>query len=272
MAEIKFSQIATFHCDEKYRFETARQAIYANNNEGYILFNKHQNFETALADLKGFDRIWIIYNFHLNSTWKPVVKPPVVGDKKKISLFATRSPHRPNQIGMSCVELVKIDGLKLYIKNFDLLNNTPILDIKPYIPRSDSFPKAKTGWLPTVIPDEEKYICNFSDLAIKQMDWLFSEIGLNLKEFAILQLNYQPLNKKRKRIIEIDEIKKKYQLACRTWRICFQIDELSRIISINSIISGYKDDELDLEKEDKYNDKDYHRKYIDLEKNKYFIS
>ena len=264
MSKIEFSEIGIFNCDEKYRYETPRQGVYASNNHGYILLNKHKNFETALADLKGFDRIWILYHFHLNSTWKPVVSPPVASsEKKRISLFATRSPHRPNQIGMSCVELVKIEGLKIFVKNFDLLNGSPILDIKPYIPASDSFPNSSTGWLPKGITDEEKYTCKFDELALKQMNWIFKESGLNLQEFALLQLEYQPLNKKRKRITEIDkENRNKFQLSCRTWRICFRIDEVKKNIFITSIISGYKKEELKIDTEDKYEDKDYHRGFI----------
>ena len=98
--------------------------------------------------------------FHLNDNWKPLVHPPVTDKKKKVSVFATRSPHRPNSIGMSCVELIKVDGLDVYIRNFDMLNNSPVLDIKPYIPGADSFPDAKIGWLENV--KLNSYRINFS--------------------------------------------------------------------------------------------------------------
>jgi tRNA (Thr-GGU) A37 N-methylase len=91
------------------------------------------------------ERIWLLFVFHNNSNWKAQSSPPVAPNRK-IGVFATRSPYRPNPIGLSCVELVKIEKLKIYVRNFDLLDNTPILDIKPYIPYSDSFPDALGGF------------------------------------------------------------------------------------------------------------------------------
>ena len=261
MGKIELTTIGTFHCNEKYRYETARQGIYANKNKGIITLNRHQNFELALRDLSGFDRIWVIYQLHLNSTWKPIVNPPVVGNQKKISLFATRSPHRPNPIGMSCIELEKVEGLNLFVKNFDLLDGTPILDIKPYIITSDSFPDSKQGWLPLEKREKDQYLCSFSDKAVKQMDWIYNSLDLNLIEFSKLQLSYQPLNKKRKRVKKIDSKQNEYILACRTWRIHFNIDEANKKLAILEIKSGYNASDLMVGSDDKYNDKDYHRKF-----------
>jgi tRNA-Thr(GGU) m(6)t(6)A37 methyltransferase TsaA len=260
--KIVFEPIGYFHSDKKHRFETPRQGVYGNDNEGVIILNPHKNYEQALRDLNGFDRIWVIYHLHLNTTWKPIVKPPVTGEQKKISLFATRSPHRPNSIGMSCVELVKIDGLKIHIKNFDLLDNTPIIDIKPYVPSSDSFPSSKTGWIPK--DKNPDYKCSFTETAEKKMEWIFKRSELDLKGFAELQLSYEPLNFKRKRVAPKDEEKNLYQLSCRTWRILFFINKERKEIEIIDVSSGYEIEELDLNAEDKYGDKDYHRGFIKM--------
>lgn len=256
---ITFEPIGFFSTDKKHRFETPRQGIYAKNNEGIIKLKAHKNFEQALRDLSGFDRIWVIYHIHLNNTWKPIVKPPVTGIKKKISVFATRSPHRPNSIGMSCIELVKIEGLNIYVKNFDLLDKTPILDIKPYIPSSDSFPNAATGWLPK--NQEPDFICNFSNDAQKQIEWIYQKTDLDLGSFAELQLGYEPLNNSRKRVYAEDLENNQYIIACRTWRICFKIDEKLKKIYITKIKSGYESNELLPGVDDKYNDKDFHRAF-----------
>jgi tRNA-Thr(GGU) m(6)t(6)A37 methyltransferase TsaA len=101
--------------------------------------------ENVIQDLSGFDRVWLIFAFHLSEGWKSSVKPPRGGPKRGV--LATRSPHRPNSIGLSAVELVKIEGRTLHLRGVDLLNGTPVLDIKPYVPYADAFPDSKAGWI-----------------------------------------------------------------------------------------------------------------------------
>ena len=101
--------------------------------------------EEVLQDLSGFERVWLIFAFHRSQGWKSKVKPPRGGPKRGV--LATRSPHRPNSIGLSAVELVKVEGKTLHLKGVDLLDQTPILDIKPYVPYADAFPDAKAGWI-----------------------------------------------------------------------------------------------------------------------------
>ncbi len=99
----------------------------------------------VIQDLSGFDRLWLIFAFHLSEGWKNSVKPPRGGPKRGV--LATRSPHRPNSIGLSAVELIKIEGRTLHLRGIDLLDGTPVLDIKPYVPYADAFPDAKAGWI-----------------------------------------------------------------------------------------------------------------------------
>ncbi|TGU74433.1 tRNA (N6-threonylcarbamoyladenosine(37)-N6)-methyltransferase TrmO [Geomonas terrae] len=101
--------------------------------------------EKAIQDLKGFERLWLIFAFHLSEGWRSSVKPPRGGPKRGV--LATRSPHRPNSIGLSAVELVGIEGKTLHLRGVDLLDGTPVLDIKPYVPYADAFPHAKAGWI-----------------------------------------------------------------------------------------------------------------------------
>lgn len=99
-----------------------------------------------LQDLEGFERIWLISFMHLNGVFgRPTVRPPRGGAKR--GLLATRAPHRPNPIALSCVELLGVEGRVIRVKGLDLLNDTPILDIKPYIGRFDAFPGSGVGWL-----------------------------------------------------------------------------------------------------------------------------
>jgi tRNA-Thr(GGU) m(6)t(6)A37 methyltransferase TsaA len=101
--------------------------------------------EKVVQDLNGFERVWLIFSFHLSDGWTCSVKPPRGGPKRGV--LATRSPHRPNSIGLSAVELVKIEGRTLHLRGVDLLDGTPVLDIKPYVPYADAFPDAKAGWI-----------------------------------------------------------------------------------------------------------------------------
>ncbi|WP_136523989.1 tRNA (N6-threonylcarbamoyladenosine(37)-N6)-methyltransferase TrmO [Geomonas ferrireducens] len=101
--------------------------------------------EKAIQDLKGFERLWLIFAFHLSEGWRSSVKPPRGGPKRGV--LATRSPHRPNSIGLSAVKLVGIEGKTLHLRGVDLLDGTPVLDIKPYVPYADAFPSAKAGWI-----------------------------------------------------------------------------------------------------------------------------
>jgi tRNA-Thr(GGU) m(6)t(6)A37 methyltransferase TsaA len=99
----------------------------------------------AFCDLAGFERIWLIFMFHRSEGWKTQVRPPRGGGKR--SVLATRSPHRPNAIGLSAVELVSVDARCLRVRGMDLLDGTPILDIKPYVPYADAFPDSRAGWI-----------------------------------------------------------------------------------------------------------------------------
>jgi tRNA-Thr(GGU) m(6)t(6)A37 methyltransferase TsaA len=102
----------------------------------------------AFRDLAGFERIWLVFAFHRSEGWKAEVRPPRGGGKR--SVLATRSPHRPNAIGLSAVELVDVGPHGLRVRGMDLLDGTPILDIKPYVPYADAFPDARAGWIDAI--------------------------------------------------------------------------------------------------------------------------
>ncbi len=253
--------IGKIHSDLVYRYETPRQGVLAGGNISYIELKPKMNFEQAIKHLDGFDRIWVIYLFHLNENWKPMVTPPR-HTRKKVGVFATRSPHRPNRIGMSCVKLEKIEGLKIYISESDILDGSPVLDIKPYLPYSDSFPDSATGWVKKEF--EEIYEVIFESKSKLQCTWLKEEANINLVNFARLQLEFNPTDLSRKRI-SISEIyngkETQYILAYRTWRIFYSINEIDREVIIKEIRSGYNVEELK-GKEDKYKDKPLHRAFI----------
>ena len=108
---------------------------------------------TALRDLDGFDRVWLITHLHLNPSWGPLVRPPRGGVRRGV--LATRSPHHPNPIGLSAVHLDRIEGAVLHIRGLDLIDGTPVLDIKPYVPYCDAFPQSAAGWVDELDAAEE---------------------------------------------------------------------------------------------------------------------
>ena len=249
--------IGIFRCGEQYRYETPRQGVFAEN-EGVIELAPGHCFEQAAADLHGFSRIWILFLFHLNETWNVQVRPPVAPDKRKIGVFATRSPHRPNRIGMSCVELIGVDGLRVRVKNFDLLDRTPVIDIKPYIPRADAFPDAEIGWLASAVSDG--YQVDFTPEMEHASGILTACGGPDLQRFCRVQLVHAPLDRERKRLYPCGE--GVWEIGFRTWRIRFTVDEAVRQVHVQNIRSHYLPEELQPEAPDPYQDKDLHRTWL----------
>ncbi len=143
---IDMQAIGVVHSSYRERFATPRQPVLDAAQPAEIRLNAGLNFHQALQDLDGFSHIWVIYWMHLNKGWNPTVTPPR-GPKIRRGLFATRAPHRPNSIGLSAVRLKKIEGRTLHIEGHDMLDGTPVLDIKPYIPYADAITGASSGWL-----------------------------------------------------------------------------------------------------------------------------
>ena len=144
---LQLRPIGTISTPYTSKYSAPRQpAASRTRTVGVITLSARSNFEQALTDLKGFGYVWILFWFHENTNWKPMVLPPV-GGRKKRGVFATRSPHRPNPIGLSLCKLLDVKGRTIRVKNPDMLDGTPILDIKPYLPHAESHPRAKSGWL-----------------------------------------------------------------------------------------------------------------------------
>ena len=153
-ASVTLTTIGTVRSPYKERFGCPRQpSVYRNTlgnkkQDAQIHLEAGQRFELALRGLEDFSHCWIVFGFHLNEGWNPLVKPPR-GPRKKQGIFATRSPHRPNPIGLSCVEITKVDheNRTVYLNGVDLIDGTPVFDIKPYVPYADRMENVKAGWL-----------------------------------------------------------------------------------------------------------------------------
>jgi len=251
-----FRPIGTFHCAARYPYDAARQPAIAESGDGYILLEKGHNYEQALQDLDGFSHVWLIYLFHHNAEWKPMIQPPRAS--RKVGVFASRAPYRPNPIGLSCVELISIQGLRVDVGPHDLLDGTPILDIKPYLPYADSFPEAKCGWADDVAKD--LWDVRMAPEAERQLAWLKQAGVPAIRAFLQQQLCEHPFNQQRKRIRPLSS--GHWEIAYRTWRVDYHVNEDGRQVMVERIRSAYTDEEL-RNAEDRYEDKAQHRDFRD---------
>lgn len=145
--------IARMHNDFDSKFGIPRQSNVVQELKGRIVFEPEYRNEAALRGIEGFDYLWLIWQFSqaVRDKWSPTVRPPILGGNTRVGVFATRSPFRPNAIGLSSVKLEKVElhtpeGPVLHISGADLMNGTPILDIKPYLAYVDSHPEAAQGF------------------------------------------------------------------------------------------------------------------------------
>lgn len=145
--------IAHIYSDFKEKFGIPRQSGLAENITGKIVFEKKYRNIDALRGLDEFSHIWLLWKFSKTEReyWSPTVRPPLLGGNKRMGVFATRSPFRPNPIGLSCVkferiELTKDEGPVIFVSGIDILDGTPIYDIKPYLPYADANPDATAGF------------------------------------------------------------------------------------------------------------------------------
>lgn len=148
----KFKPIGYIKTDFKEKFGIPRQSGRAPSTLGKIFFYPEYRNSDALREIEGFNYIWLLFDFSLSHTekWQPTVRPPRLGGNKKVGVFASRSPFRPNPIGLSSVKLLGVektrDGDALFVSGVDLLDGTPIFDIKPYLPSSDCHVDAVGGY------------------------------------------------------------------------------------------------------------------------------
>jgi tRNA-Thr(GGU) m(6)t(6)A37 methyltransferase TsaA len=155
--------IAHIFNDFDSKFGIPRQSGIIEELEARIVFCPEYRNVEALRGLEGFSHIWLLWDFSEahNNKWSPTVRPPRLGGNKRMGVWATRSPFRPNNIGLSSVRIKRIeldtqDGPIIYVEGADLMNGTPILDIKPYLPFTDSHPEATAGWTADILSEHLK--------------------------------------------------------------------------------------------------------------------
>ncbi|MCD8046486.1 MAG: tRNA (N6-threonylcarbamoyladenosine(37)-N6)-methyltransferase TrmO [Clostridiales bacterium] len=165
--------IAHIHTDFPEKFGIPRQSGLIPELTGTIVFEPEYRSPEAVRGLEGYDYIWLLWGFEgtERESWSPSVRPPRLGGNQRMGVFATRSPFRPNPIGLSSVKLDRVEigeqGPVLLVSGVDMRDNTPIYDIKPYIPYADSHPQARGGF-PSQIEDDSLEI-EFPDSLLERI-------------------------------------------------------------------------------------------------------
>lgn len=254
-----FEPIGFFHGNATYKYAVPRQGVFAAA-QGRVELSAGHNFEMALRDLTGFERIWLLFVFDRNGGgWRPTTRPPVSAPGHgRVGIFASRAPYRPNPIGLSCVRLLSIAERVLSVSECDLLDGTPILDIKPYVPAADAFPNARAGWVdaqPDVV-----WTVEASSAFTQQAAFVRTRGGPDLEATARVQLAHDPFDASRKRVMRMAD--GEGVLSLRMFRLHFVADAIARTVWLRKICSGYHSAEL-AQAPDPYADKDLHRAFTE---------
>ena len=229
--------IGVVHSPYRERLQAPRQPRAGRGETGKLELFAESWMTHALEDLSSFRFIWVVFWFHQSSGFRSKVQPPR-SDRKR-GVFATRSPYRPNPIGLSAVELLGIDGRILSVAQLDMLDQTPILDLKPYIPYTDCITDASSGWLDpaTTAPADpiSPYEVEFSSRALEQLEFLRTRgVELRVPVTDVLALGPEPHSYRR--------IKKRGSGGCtlsyKSWRLDFMV--VGRRIAVSTIRTGYR--------------------------------
>jgi tRNA (adenine37-N6)-methyltransferase len=233
---LELRPIGVIHTPFQDRAEAPRQPRAALGVEGTVELFSSDGIEHALEDLEAWSHVWLLFWFHLNEGWRPKVMPP--RSTRRRGVLSTRAPYRPNPIGLSVVELVRVRGLVLDVKNVDMLDGSPLIDIKPYVAYTDAIPGAGSGWLE---PDDPgvRYDVVFDEAALVQAAYLRERFSLELVEpiTRVLELGPQPHAYRR-----IKHERGVFRLAVKEWRAQFRVD--GTCITVLSLGTGYRPREL----------------------------
>lgn len=190
MVDYSISAIAHMRSDFPTKFGIPRQSGLVDELESVIVFEPEFRNPDALRGIEGYSHIWLIWQFSeaIRSDWSPTVRPPRLGGNTRMGVFATRSPFRPNALGLSCVKLLGLEETELYgtvihVAGADLMDGTPIFDIKPYIPYGDCHPDATGGFTDTA----EDFLLN-----VVFPDELLTKLPENKRQAAIGVLSHDP--------------------------------------------------------------------------------
>jgi tRNA-Thr(GGU) m(6)t(6)A37 methyltransferase TsaA len=229
--------IGFIRTQKQVKFQALHQPSEVEPERNLLELLPDCGYESALQDLAGFSRVWLLWWFHRNKTWRPLVLPPR-GPAQRRGLFATRSPHRPNPLGLTPVQLLGVDGRKLILGACDLVDGTPIFDIKPYIAAYDAFPEAGGGWTDEVesalnVPPQFS-VC-LSPLAETQAEWLRANWQIDFRPRLFELLTRDPTPHRTRRIRRRGGAK--FVIGCGAWRAIFSVEK--KTVNVLALETGY---------------------------------
>ncbi len=217
--------IGFIRTEKQVKFDALHQPAEDRPERNFLELLPGRDYELALRDLEGFSRVWLVWWFHRNQGWRPLVLPPR-GPAKRRGVFATRSPYRPNPLGLTPVPLIAVEKGRLVLGPCDLVDGTPVFDIKPYIAAYDSFPGAGGGWTEEVDRDLARppaFSVALSPLAKAQAEWLLGNWGIDYRERMFELLARDPAPHRTRRIRRRKD--GRMEIGCGAWRGYFSAED-----------------------------------------------
>lgn len=230
--------IGVVHSPWEDKRSAPRQPALARGTVGTIELYDHAQYEDALCDLEGWSHIWVMFWFHLSEGFRSKVQPP--RSEKKRGVFSTRAPYRPNPLGLSLLRLDRIEGRTLHVVDLDMIDGTPVLDVKPYVAYTDTAVDARSGWLEGDADPGPQYTVAWSERAQAQLAWLRERTALDLRQLAETVLAAGPAPHAYRRIKALDD---HLRLSVKDFRLRFVVRGTE--ILIQEIASGYRRRVLD---------------------------
>ncbi|MCU0658634.1 MAG: tRNA (N6-threonylcarbamoyladenosine(37)-N6)-methyltransferase TrmO [Polyangiaceae bacterium] len=231
-----FEPIGVIHTPFRDRLSAPRQPAEAAEVAGEIELFPGRNLEHALSDIEHWSHLWVVFVFDRNEGWRPKVLPP--RSERRRGVLATRAPYRPNPIGLSVVRLEGVDGLRLRVRGVDILDGSPVLDLKPYVPYTDALPEASGGWLGGEADPGPRYAVSWGVEATGQLAFL-SERGVEVQGAIEAVLSVSPHPHPYRRIkLEAGGLRR---LALKEWRVWFRVEGTE--VRVERLGSGYRAEE-----------------------------
>ncbi|HTR00389.1 MAG TPA: tRNA (N6-threonylcarbamoyladenosine(37)-N6)-methyltransferase TrmO [Candidatus Acidoferrum sp.] len=234
--------IAYIKSPYRQKFAVPRQPNLVQQAIGDICFIGDCADANCLRGLEGFSHVWLLFLFHevQDKAWSATVTPPRLGGSERVGVFASRSPFRPNSIGLSAVEIVGVlqqgKDLRLRVRGIDLIDGTPILDIKPYVPYADAMPEAKGGFAPTApgADSGSSVTVNFSNNSLNQIENINFKL-CDLRAFITEVLSQDPRPAQHVRKGETRE----YGMFLYDYNVRWRAtDTAMEVLSVEPIITG----------------------------------
>ena len=222
---------------QQVKFQAGHQPEAAAEERNELELLPGRGYEQAVRDLAGIERIWLLWWFHRNEGWRPLVLPPR-GPAQRRGVFATRAPHRPNPLGLTAVALLGVEGRRLLLGPCDLVDGTPVFDVKPYVAAHDAFPAARAGWIDEMeaaLREPARFTVTLTPGATEQAAWLRENWQVDFTPRLIALLSRDPTPHRTRRIRRHGATQ--FRIGCGAWQAFFTVS--GEHVSVTALEPGY---------------------------------